>query len=411
KNGDVVAVKVQRPGIAKLIAVDLEILLSIANLMERHTEEARSMNLSRIVQEFSASIKRELDFRLEVNNLRRFAHNFAGDPQIRIPRTYDELCTSRVIVMEYMQGIDISNRDRLVAEGYDLRVIASRGVDIAMKSAMEHGFFHADPHPGNIIVLPGNIICLLDFGMMGILSPHDRESLAKLVSSIVSRDDKAMARALVELSDPDTRPRVEDLELDVWNLAQQYLNLPLSQLSMGDFLRQLLQLIRTHHLRFRSHFVWLLKAIATIEIVARRLYPDFNMIQSTTPHARRLLRHRFSLTTQARELRYVAIDLLEFMKVLPVEGRDILRQLREGQVKIEFEHLGLAPMRQTIDRTANRLVLAIVIAALIVGASLVVRSEVPPLVSGIPVISLIGYIIAALLGIGLASAVYRSRRP
>ncbi|MCP4605275.1 MAG: AarF/ABC1/UbiB kinase family protein [Proteobacteria bacterium] len=407
---EVVAIKVQRPNIADIIAADLDIMLSLANSMEQHLEQARMMNVSELVNEFSANITRELNFKTEANNLSRFARNFADDQYILIPAIHRELCTRRVLVMEYVEGINISKTEELVAGGYDLQLIASRGVDLALKSAFEHGFFHADPHPGNIFVLPDNAICVLDFGMMGVLSSRDRDSLASMVNNIVDLDERSMVRAILALSEADGAVREADLEMAVSNLVQEYATLPFKELSLGDLLNDLMQVARAHHLHFRSHLVWLLKSIATIEDVAHRLVPDFDIVESVTPYAQKLLRRRYSPFRQAREFRSAAIDFMYLAKDLPHETRTIIRQLREGRVRIEFEHVGLEPMRNTLDRISNRLAISIILSALLIGSSVLVLSEVPPLVSDIPIIGLAGYIIAGVLGIWLTISMLRSGR-
>ena len=410
KEGETVAVKIQRPGIEDLIEVDLEIMHTLATLMENHLDAVRLINPVELAREFSNHIKKELSFRAEANNMVRYAHNFADNPHIHIPEVYLEMCTERVLVMEYICGINISEIEKLVVEGYDLSLIASRGAEIALKSTLEYGFFHADPHPGNILILPDNAICLLDFGMMGTLSPHDRDSLVKLADNIINRDAKGATRALLELAQRQGVVHTEELEMDVSNLIQEYAYLQLRELRLGDVLNQLLQLLRTHGLRFPTHLVWLLKAIATVENIARQLDPYFNMAQYAEPYAQRLLIRRLSPLQHIRELRTTAMELLDSAKELPYETRDILRQLKDGQLKIEFEHVGLEPMRRTMNRISNRMTIAIILAALLVGSSLLVLSGLPPLVSGIPVIGLTGYLIAGVLCIWLVVSILRSGR-
>jgi len=411
KGGEVVAVKVQRPNITDLIEADLEVMHSLATLMERYLDEARLLNVVGLVKEFSTDIRKELDFKSEANNLRRFAHNFAGDPGIHVPKVYEELCTRRLLVMEYIQGINISETERLATEGYDLPLIAQRDVDILLKSALEYGFFHADPHPGNIFILPGNVICLLDFGMMGTLPSHDRDSLVKLILSIIKRDDKGLIKALLELTESRSVADAEKLEMDISNMITDYTFLPLHKPHLGDVIQQELQILRTHRLRFHTHLVWLLKAIATVENTAHRLNPDFDMIQYARPYAQRLLIGRLNPLRQAGELYSTLIDLLELVKELPYDMRDVLRKLKEGQVKIEFENVGLEPVTSTLNQVSNRIALSIVIAALVVGASLIVLSGLHPLAAGIPVIGLAGYGIAGLLSIWfLISALFQRKK-
>lgn len=408
-GGRSVVAKVQRPGIVGVIRADLEIMRTLAALMERHIEAARLLSPVALVGEFSANIRRELNFRTEANNLVRFAHDFDGDPQLHVPEVYQELCTQRLLVMEYIEGINISETDRLLAEGYDLPLLASRGADIAFKSTLEYGFFHADPHPGNIFVLPGNIICLLDFGMMGTLSSRERDAVAKLLFNIISRDEKGTTRALLELASPQDLVDEVQLEIDVSRYIQEYAYVPLNELRLGDLLQGEIRILRTHRLRFPTNLVWLLKALATAEDVVRRLNPEINVVEYATPYARRLLRHRFGPLRQGRELGSAALELLDFLKELPYETRTILRQVREGRARMEFEHVGLEPMRETLNRISNRVAISIVLAALLVGSSLIVHSGLPPAVSGVPVIGITGYVIAAFFGLWLVISILRSR--
>ncbi len=408
KGGRVVAVKVLRPGIADVIEADLEIMHSIAGLMERYIDEARLMDAVGIVAEFSSNLKKEIDLRLEANNIRRTAHNFAGDGTVHVPEVYRELCTKRVLVMEYIDGINVSETERLVAEGYDLPLIARRGVDIALKSTFEHGFFHADPHPGNIFILPDNVICLLDYGMMGTISSRQRESMAKLAAGIISREEKGMVRSLEGLVEAQGAVNTEKLEADMSNIAQQYDYLPLGDVRFGTMLNEVLGLLVRHRLRLQTHLVWLFKAVATIEDVAHNLDANFDMIECARPYAERVLRRRVNPIRQIRELYLPTLDFIDLVKELPYAARDIIRQLREGRLRIEYEHVGLEPARSTFAHAANRIALAIIIAALVVGSSLIVLSRVPPLVADISIIGIIGYAIAWGLGLWLVFSILRS---
>ena len=408
KSGDVVAVKIQRPGAADVIEIDLEIMHNIAGLMERYIDEARLMNAVGMVREFSSNLRKELDFGVEANNMRRSAHNFAGDNTIHIPEVYKEVSTKRLLVMEYIDGINVSDYSRLSSEGYDLRLIARRGVDIALKSTFEHGFFHADPHPGNIFVLPDNVICLLDYGMMGVISTRQRESMARLAAGVINRDEKGMTRSLEGLVEAQAAVNVEKLEADMSDLAQQYDYLPLEDIRFGTVLNEVLRLLVHHRLRLQTHLIWLFKAVTTIEDVARNMDSNFDMIECARPYVQRVLRRRVNPIRQIRELYLPTLDLIDFAKEFPYAVRDIVRQLREGRLRIEYEHIGLETVGRTLQRAANRLALAIVIAALVVGSSLLVNARVPPLAADISIIGIAGYVIAWGLGLWLVISMLRS---
>ena len=407
-TGEEVVLKIQRPGIGALIDSDLDIMYSLARLAERRIEQARLVNATGLVQEFGANIRKEINFTQEAANLRRTARNFAGDESIHVPKLYDELCTRRVLAMEYVQGINVSRIDKLEAEGYDLQMLAERGVHIAFESTFEHGFFHADPHPGNIFVLPGNVICLLDYGMMGSLPARDRDALARLAQAAITLDEKTITRALLQVAKPQGRVDVDELEADVANLAQDYAGLPLSEISLGEFLNRMFTLIRVHRLRFRAHLIWLLKAISTIENVARRLVPDYDLVDAAKPYAEKLLKRRLGLSVQAREWGATALDMVQFLKEFPQDTREVLHQLKEGRIRIELEHTGLDQARRTIDHMTNRVVVAIIVAAVLVGSSLVIHSGVGPLMGDIPVIGLVGFIVSVVFGLWLVYSILRS---
>ena len=402
-NGQQVVVKVQRPRIAEIIEVDLAIMRNLAVIMERYIRAAYVINPVGLVKEFADNIRRELDFRVEANNMRRFARNFAGDPSIHVPEVYDERrCTRRVLIMEYIDGINVSEIDRLKREGYDLKLIAKRGADIGLKSTLEQGFFHADPHPGNIFILPGNVVCLLDYGMMGTISTRYRERLGRLLYHIASKDEKRMARALLELMEPQETIDAEELESDVSDIVHEHAYLPLREVQLGPTLFRLLQLLLSHRVRFHTHLIWLAKAVATVEETAHKLDPDFNMVDCAAPYARRLLTRSLNPVRQPREFLFSLVDSLELLRDLPYDASVILRQLKRGRAKIEFEHVGLEPLRQTLTSISNRMVLTIVLASLLIASSLIVLSGLPPLVANIPVIGLAGFAISLILAVMLA---------
>ena len=402
-NGQQVVVKVQRPRIAEIIEVDLAIMRNLAVIMERYIRAAYVINPVGLVKEFADNIRRELDFRVEANNMRRFARNFAGDPGIHVPEVYDERhCTRRVLIMEYIDGINVSEIERLKREGYDLKLIAKRGADIGLKSTLEQGFFHADPHPGNIFILPGNVVCLLDYGMMGTISTRYRERLGRLLYHIASKDEKRMARALLELMEPQETMDAEELESDVSDIVHEHAYLPFREVHLGPTLFSLLQLLLSHRIRFHAHLIWLAKAVATVEETAHKLDPDFNMVDCAAPYARRLLTRSLNPVRQPREFLFSLVDSLELLRDLPYDAGVILRQLKRGRAKIEFEHVGLEPIRQTLNSISNRMVLTIVLAALLIASSLIVLSGLPPLVANIPVIGLAGFAISLMLAVMLA---------
>lgn len=408
-KGEEVVIKVQRPNIVRTIEEDLAIMHNLAALAERYIQSSYVINPLGLVNEFSENIKRELDFRLEANNMRRFASNFEDTPWIHVPKVYPEnCCTQRVIIMEYIEGIYISDIERLRKEGYDLKLIARRGAEIGFRSTLDHGFFHADPHPGNLMILPGNEVCLLDYGMMGTLSDRYRERLGKLIYCIVSGDEKRTSRALLGLMDSNVVVDAETLESEVSEIIQRFANLTISDVHLGGMLFKLLRLLREHHIRFPVHLIWLSKSLTTIEEVAHKLDPDFDILKNARPYSRRFFIKRLNPLRRSRESILSAMDSIDLLNDLPYDVGVILDQLKKGRVKIEFEHIGLEPIRRTLNTVANRLSLTLVIAALLIASALIVFAGIAPKAGDISIIGLVGFILAGILTIALLfSVVFR----
>ena len=406
-RGKQVVLKVQRPDIVEVTEVDMDILRSVAHLAERYSHQVYLFNVLGLVEEFAQQIKKELDFRMEVNNMRRFSQNFAGDATVHVPEIYPELCTQRVITMEFLDGINISEAQRLSDEGYDVQEIARRGVDLGFKTVFEHGFFHADPHPGNIFVLPGNVIGVIDFGMMATLSLRDRESFAKLVHAISTRDEKRVARALIELTEHEEMALAEELEPAVSNIITEYGGRIVSELYLAGMLFAMMRVVMKREGRLRSQLIWTTKSIALAEEIGQSLNADFDIMEVGKPYAWKLLTQKLNPLRQTNELYYWFIDALSIVRDLPYDVGIVLRQARKGRFKIEFEHVGLEPIRRTLDRVAHRIPLTILIAALLLSSSVLVLAKVPPFVGAIPLLALIGYIIAGILGFILVIYIIR----
>ena len=406
-DGDEVVVKAQRPGIRKTIEVDLEIMLHLATLMERHLKAMEIHRPTRIVEEFARTLEKELDYTIEAAHTERFAMQFIGDTTVYVPKIYREATTSRVLTMEYVSGIKASEIARLDEAGLDRREIARRGFDLIMKQVFVHGFFHADPHPGNIFILPGNVICYLDFGMMGRIGRKSRENFADLIMNIVRRDEVKVTDALVRLTISDEEPNHNALERDVAEFIDQHFYRPLKELDLGKLLHQLLEMAARHRLTVPPDLFLMIKALSTAEGVGRVLDPDFDATERAAPFVRRIQLQRLHPKRVAEDIYDSGSDFLHLIKEIPGELREILRQARQGRVKIEFEHRGLEPMLSTHDRISNRLAFAIVLASLIIGSSLIVLSGIPPKWHGIPVIGLAGFIIAGVMGLWLLFSIIR----
>ena len=404
-----VVLKVQRPNITEITEADIEIMRSLAGLAERYYPALYSVNTVGLVNEFAEQMKKELDFRMEANNLRRFAQNFEGVDTIHVPEVYMDLCTRRVITMEFLDGINISDTKRLRDEGYNLQLIARRGAILGFRSTFEYGFFHADPHPGNIIVLPDNIIGLVDFGMMASLSLRDRERLAKLVYFITIHDEKRVARALNELMESEDIIPAEDLESSMSAIINDYSDVAAGELKLAGMLFAMMRAIIAHGGRLRPQMLWVTKSIAIQEEIAHSLHADFNLMELGKPFAEKIINQKLNPFGQSYGFYYWLIDALDTVRDLPYDIGVVFRELRRGRIKIEFEHVGLEPLRSTIERFGNRTSLSIVIAALLLSSSMVVTAKVSPYVGDIPLLAFIGYISSIILGLILIISIVRRK--
>ncbi len=408
RSGEEVVVKVQRPGIRNLIEVDLEILLHMATLIERHVEEWGIQRPTRIVEEFARTLEKEIDYTVEAHHTERFAHQFLGNTTLYVPRIYHEATTARILTMEYIPGIKASEVALLDQQGFDRKIIAARGTDLILEQVFHHGFFHADPHPGNVFLLPGNVICYLDFGMMGRVDRQAREDFADLVYGYLRRSESKVTQALLKIVEWDKEPDRRALEKDIADFMGAYLYKPLKELRIGLLLARLLSLVTRHRLRFPPDIFLMIKAMATVEGLGVLLDPDFEMIEKAAPFIERIKRERLNPKRIFGEFLETGVDAVQLLKEIPGEMNEILRQVKQGKVKIVFEHQGLENFAFHVDRSSNRLAFALIISSLIIGSSLILRTHIGPFLFGLPMLGLFGFTIAGIFGIGLLISILRS---
>jgi ubiquinone biosynthesis protein len=410
ESGEEVVIKVQRPDIRKIIEVDLEIMLHLGYLMERHLEEFEIQDPTRLVSIFARTIEKEINYKIEAANIEHFGRQFLDNPTIYIPKVYHDLTTNRVITMEYVKGVKASEIVTLREGGYDLVEIADRGASLLMDQFFIKGFFHADPHPGNILILPENIICYVDFGMMGRTNRRERHDFADLIMYIVRRNEKKVVDVILKIVEVHGAVNRSELESDVTELIDSYLGLPLKHLEVGPIMQQLLELVSRHRLCLKPNLYLVVKAVVTVEGLGRVLNPNFEFVEHAEPFIKKLQLERYHPQNIAGDLLESGAEMFELLKEIPGEMREILRLTRQGRIKIEFEHRGLESLLTHLDRTSNRIAFAIIIAAQVVGSALIVLADVPPKWYGIPVIGLLGFLVAVIMGLWLLISMLRHGR-
>ena len=406
-DGSEVVVKVQRPGIEALVEVDLEIMMFLAGMMESHLEEMERWRPTEVVEEFARTLEKEIDYRCEANHMERFAFELAGDESVAIPKVYRSLTTARVITMELVRGVKVSDFERLQADGYDLPLIARRGALSLLKQVFVLGFFHADPHPGNIFILPGNVICFIDFGMVGRISQAEREIFASLLSCAVAKDEKKMAAFMLCLTYFDHEPQRDKLERDLAELLDEHLFRAAGEMEVGDFLESLMNILSKRGLRLKPNLFLMMKAVMTVEKFGRRMDPDLRMFALAAPFVNEALRNRFAPLSVLESLIDPAYEMLELLRELPGDSRAIIKQIKTGKLKVEFAHQGLKPFFLTLHSVTDRLVFAIVLAALIIGHSLLTMT---PAWHQMRIYGFVGFVVSGVIGFWLLVSMMRSRK-
>ncbi len=410
KDGDQVAVKVQRPGIKRTIEVDLEIMLHLATLMERHIEEIAFYRPVKIVEEFAKTLEREIDYTIEAGNMERVASQFLSDMTVYIPKVYRDFTTPKVLTAEFIEGIKISEIRQLEAAGLDCREITRRGAHILLRQVFEIGFFHGDPHPGNIFVLPDNVICLLDFGMVGSVDRQTREDFVDLVDAVVHRHESRTAQVLLKLTSWDERPDMRVFEKDVADFMGRHLYRPLSEINFGRLLQNLLELAAQNRLVIPPDIFLMMKTLAAVEGVARTLDPSFDIFTTAEPFIKQVKLARFHPRRLTGDIMQLSSDLLTFFQQFPGELLEITRKVRQQKFALSMELKGLDTMLETHDQISNRVSFSIIIAGLIIGSSIIVVSGVPPLFYGISLIGIIVFITGAVMGLWLLIAIIKKGR-
>jgi len=399
KSGDEVIVKVRRPGIGAEIEVDLEILLHLAMLAESHIDEMAIYRPTKIVEEFSRTLENEIDYTVEALYAERFGRQFLDSHAIYVPRVMSDLSTTCVLVMEYVDGIKVSEISVLDEKGYDRRIIAETGADLLLQQVFDYGFFHADPHPGNLCILPGNVICFLDFGMMGTVDRRSREDLADMVYAIVKRDEEKATNALLAIVEIDGEPDRHVLEVDVANLMEMYAYKPLREIRIEKVLRHMLDIISRHRLRLPFDKFLMMKALATMEGLGLRLDPDFDMTARAAPFIKRIKLERLSPKRIIDEVVTMGSDVIRLVRATPDEMRDIMKQIKQGRIRLVLDHQGLDILKAALDSTGYRISLSLVAGALIIGSSLIISAEKGISLFGISAFGLAGLVLAGLLAI------------
>lgn len=409
-SGEVVAVKVRRPGIATLIDADLAILADLAALAEHYVPETALYSLSDLVEEFARTIRREQDLAREGRIIARVAAQFEGDQTVRYPAICWPLTTPAVLTLEFLDGVKVSAVGTAEAPDLSPEIVARRGADIVLKQILVHGLFHADPHPGNILVLPGNVVALIDFGIVGRINREMRDRLADTILAVWRHDADRLAEVVLAVATPLEPVDVSELARDLEEMIDTYADVPVGDLALGAVLTSVTEAMARHRLKLPADLLLLIKAVATIEGVGARLAPSFRMVAHAAPLVQGLIEQKHTpgaLALRAADAGHEAFSLL---RALPRDLAEIARKARTDGLQVQFVHRNFNHFIREMDRSSNRLSFAIVIAAVVIASAVVMHAGTGPLAFGFPTLGLAGFVVAGILGIGLAIGILKSGR-
>jgi ubiquinone biosynthesis protein len=409
-SGEEVVAKIRRPGLVNLVETDIDILITLASWAERHVPSIALYDPVAIVREFAHVIRREMDLAREGHTIEKFAANFTDDPTMYFPKVYWNETARGVLTLEYIDGIKVTEIDELERAGLDRYLIARRGADSFLKMVLTHGFFHGDPHPGNVYVLPGNVICLLDYGMVGRLDPRMRDFLTEVLFTVINRDVEELISLLLDAGDIAENLNMRALRRDLGEFIDSYYEIPLRDISVGRLLMEFVELVNRYRIRLEPDLMLLGKALVNIEGMGRQLDPGFDMIRQMRPFVEANVREKAEPGNILRGLRSSLMSYFHLTRSLPRDIKEIINRINRDKFKIDLEHRGLDRYVREIDKSMNRLSSSLVMAALLIGSSIIIHAGRGPFVLGFPLLASIGYAVATFMGVWIVIAILRSGR-
>jgi ubiquinone biosynthesis protein len=411
-NGRHVAVKVQRPGAPRQIEADLTLLYQAARLVKERIRALDFIDATALIDEFARQIRQELDYRLEARNAQTFHRNFASNPHVRVPKVYWQYTRARVLTLEWIDGTHVRDVDMTPLTLDERRDLAYLIADTWMEMIFRHGFFHGDPHPANILVLPEpGSIGLVDFGAVGKLTDDDMSKLTRLFIDAAAENVDVIPKRLADLGVRYPKEREDEFLAEIREIYYRYYGASLAEIDPLQVIREAFQLIYAMNLHLPTRYLLLDKAIATVGSVGVELYPDFNVFEVARPYARGLMLERFTPQRVARRARRDLIRYAQIFAEAPYQWHDLLEEVRDGQLEVGFVHKGLDDFLESIQRVFNRLVVALIVTGGLIGSSMIgIFATKGPQILGVNSLSVVGFVLSTILGIWLLWGVVRSGR-
>jgi ubiquinone biosynthesis protein len=404
-SGKRVALKIQRPGIEKIILEDIKVMYRVAHILGRRIPSIQSFDPVGLVRNFEESIIKEMDFINESVNVQRFYNNLQADHGrdqfANSPNVYQEYTTNKILALEFMSGIKIDNIDELKLKGFDVEIIAKRLTKSFFKQIFEYGFFHADPHPGNLLVQADGKICYLDFGMMGSILPRDIEVFGRLFMAINQKDINKIIKSLQELSNETVIRDMRKLEYDISEFVEKYYAKTVHKNEMSTILIELKDIIIVHGLKVPAHFYLFARSLITLEGVVQKLDPNLEQFEIARPYLSKAVSKSFDPVKMGQKALNSIYELSNYMEEFPRDLKNAIRKINSGQIKVDLTHKGIDPMVHTIQRVTKQLVSAFIIVALIIGSVLLIAAHITPLWGETSVFGIICIAFAAIIAMGM----------
>ncbi len=408
KSGEIVAVKILRSNLKQKIKTDTDILSNLAQLLVKYIPESKLYDPIGIVKEFDKTIRKEQNLMLEGRNIDTFRRYVKDDPTLKIPRVYWDYCTEKILVTEFIDGIKISEVEIMDKLGIDRKEVAKNGMNTILKQIFDYGFFHADPHPGNLFVLPGNIIAPIDFGIMGRLDEEMKKDLLDVLRGLVDKDANRITRVLLKIGLLEDQVNSRALERDILDFIDRYHGIPLNQLDASIPLNEFMELIQEYQIKLPADLVMMGKALVMTEATGVKLYPEFNLFEQLIPYAQSAFFDSINPLNQYKKILNILEQSSDLLRGLPEDLQYLLLKIKNDKLKLNLEHKGLDNFARELDRSSNRIAFSLVISALIVGSSFIIQIDKGPMLLGYPTFGVIGYVLASVLGIWLLFGIMKS---
>jgi len=401
-NGQAAVLKIRRPHIEQVVEADLDILKNLATLAERQLPWMARYKPTALAREFERNLRRELDLNAERLTMQRCRLQMENVDYVHVPKSFDNLCSKRVLTMERVDGVGVDDLEGIRAMGVDPAEVAKRGARILLAQIFRYGFFHADPHPGNLQILPKGVVAPLDYGLFGQIDLPTRERIAALLIGLLAQDTDRVLKALHDLEIRGEQTDQRALRRDIGEMVLAYSDLKLDTIDLSKLLGELVQLVRHHRLVIPLDLILLIRSLVTIESVGRRLDPHFDIAAEARPFVQELTRKRYSPSRFLTIAAHTVEDLQQLVTLLPEVLNEALESIRQGELTVKFDLHGFEKLVKQITRAANSLAAGVVITGLLVGSSLVVQAE-----SRWHHLGIAGYLVASILGVWLLWNMFR----